>query len=143
MASPPSSAQRRGHTRSISHPFNGALSGMSIGMGRRRNRSISKRDFLDSDDDDDFEFTFTPAPLPSSPKKPAPRAPPAAAAEELTTGRCLTCNTMVRWPKTLATFRCTECLMVNDREASLGDKLAGDDGRPVIPRKGIFFLLMD
>lgn len=111
-------------------------------MGRRRNRSISKKDFLDSDDDDDYEFTFTPVPLPSSPKKPLPRAPSAVAADELATGRCSTCNTMVRWPKNLATFRCTECLMVNDLEAPSGDKQAEDNGRPAIPRKGTFPFFM-
>lgn len=124
--------QRRGHTRSISHPFNGVLSGR--GMGKKHNRAISKDVLMDSDDDDDanpYEFTFTPMPLASSPKKQLPRTPPADGNEDFATGKCLTCSTMVRWPKNLSTFRCTECLMVNDLE------VPGDNGKPAVPRKGM------
>lgn len=125
LASPP---HRRGHTRSISHPF--------AGIGKRRNRSISKRDFLDSDEDE-FETTFTPAPLSTSPKKPLPRPPPPSG-DEFTTGKCMTCCATVRWPRHLKTFRCTECLMVNDLEAfkESGDGHPGADGKLAIPRKG-------
>ncbi|QMW28291.1 hypothetical protein G4B84_003580 [Aspergillus flavus NRRL3357] len=80
--SPPHHFQRRGHSRSISHPFPSPFS------SRRRNKSISKHDFLDSDDDDD-EVTYLPDPLSSSPRKGAPRLSPG---EELTTGKCMTCN---------------------------------------------------
>ena len=30
------------------------------------------------------------------------------------TGRCATCNSLVRWPKNLNVFRCSVCLMIND-----------------------------
>ena len=33
---------------------------------------------------------------------------------DLTTGRCMTCDSLVRWPKALKVFRCTICLMIND-----------------------------
>jgi len=33
---------------------------------------------------------------------------------DLTTGHCMTCDSMVRWPKDLKAFRCTICLMIND-----------------------------
>jgi hypothetical protein len=32
----------------------------------------------------------------------------------LLTGRCMTCASMVRWPKDLSVFRCTVCLTIND-----------------------------
>ncbi|BAE58012.1 unnamed protein product [Aspergillus oryzae RIB40] len=131
--SPPHHFQRRGHSRSISHPFPSPFS------SRRRNKSISKHDFLDSDDDDD-EVTYLPDPLSSSPRKGAPRLSPG---EELTTGKCMTCNCSVRWPRNLKVFRCTECLTVNDMEPhrgspeSSGHAHPGKDDKPLptIPRK--------
>ena len=33
---------------------------------------------------------------------------------DLISGRCATCDSQIRWPKNLDTFRCTVCLMVND-----------------------------
>ncbi|GMG25664.1 unnamed protein product [Aspergillus oryzae] len=57
--SPPHHFQRRGHSRSISHPFPSPFS------SRRRNKSISKHDFLDSDDDDD-EVTLHVSAIPLS-----------------------------------------------------------------------------
>lgn len=33
---------------------------------------------------------------------------------DLTTGHCMTCDSLVRWPKGLKVFRCTICLMIND-----------------------------
>ncbi|PKY04369.1 ubiquitin-protein ligase [Aspergillus campestris IBT 28561] len=90
-------------------------------MNSRHNRS-QKEDFLDSDDDDDDDsdqVTYLPLPdslasLSTSPHKGLPRPSPA---EDLTSGRCMTCNSTVRWPKHLKVFRCTECLTVNDLEA--------------------------
>lgn len=140
IASPP--RHRGRHSRSISHPF------PAIG-NKRRNRS-QKQDFLDSDDDDDDDsdqVTYLPLPdslasLSTSPQKGLPRPSPA---EDLTSGRCMTCNSTVRWPKHLKVFRCTECLTVNDLEAGREsvESHGGNhtkDGKgtaPSIPRKGI------
>lgn len=33
---------------------------------------------------------------------------------DLTKGHCMTCDSLVRWPKDLKVFRCTICLMIND-----------------------------
>lgn len=129
--SPP---HRHGHSRSISHPFPSPFAG----AGKRRNRSIPKQDFLDSDDDDD-DVTYLPDPMSSSPRKGPPRSVPG---EELTTGKCMTCNCTVRWPRNLKVFRCTECLTVNDLEPykEPNDSSGrGKDGKapvPAIPRKG-------
>jgi E3 ubiquitin-protein ligase HECTD2 len=35
------------------------------------------------------------------------------------TGRCMTCDSTVRWPQGLKVFRCTTCLTINDLEPSL------------------------
>lgn len=136
--SPP---HRRGHSRSVSHPFPSPFGGIT----KRRNRSISKKDNLmfDSDDEDDDEVTYLPDPNSSSPRKGAARPTPA---EEMTSGKCMVCNSTVRWPRNLKVFRCTECLTVNDLEPFVdsgkagGNGLSGSDGKaptPAVPRKGM------
>ncbi|KAI9741285.1 MAG: putative E3 ubiquitin-protein ligase [Cirrosporium novae-zelandiae] len=40
----------------------------------------------------------------------------APAAQELITGKCKTCDSLVRWPNNIKVFRCTICLMINDLE---------------------------
>ena len=39
---------------------------------------------------------------------------------DFTTGSCATCNTHVRWPRNLDTFRCTVCVMINDLKPTFG-----------------------
>ncbi|KKK12481.1 hypothetical protein AOCH_001911 [Aspergillus ochraceoroseus] len=131
---------RRGHSRSISHPFTSPFAG----IGKSRNKSISKQAFLDSDDDDDDDDgTRLPNLLSSSPRKGVPRPAPG---EELTTGKCMTCSSTVRWPRSVKVFRCTECLTVNDLEPCQETKETGSQGTPgkngkppqaLIPRRGI------
>ncbi|KAL6234119.1 hypothetical protein BDW75DRAFT_213277, partial [Aspergillus navahoensis] len=139
--SPPSGPTfQRGHSRSISQPFASALPG----VGKRRNKSISVEADADTDDDDDYDddiYIPNPNHISTSPRKGPPRVPPK---EELTTGKCMTCNNTVRWPRHLKVFRCTECLTVNDLEpyqdpkdsVNLGTK---KDAKPIrtIPRKAI------
>ncbi|GLB03812.1 putative E3 ubiquitin-protein ligase [Aspergillus tubingensis] len=136
--SPP---HRRGHSRSVSHPFPSPFGGMT----KRRNRSISKKDnfLFDSDDEDDDEVTYLPDPNSSSPRKGAARPTPS---DEMTSGKCMVCNSTVRWPRNLKVFRCTECLTVNDLELFVdsgkagGNGLSGSDGKaptPTVPRKAM------
>ncbi|GIC94053.1 HECT-type E3 ubiquitin-protein ligase [Aspergillus udagawae] len=129
--SPP---HHRGHSRSISHPFPSAFG------GKRRNPNPG---FLDSDsDDDDVEVTHLPDVLSSSPRKASSR--PLPGGEAISTGKCMTCNSTVRWPRGLKVFRCTECLTVNDLEPYTSKDLGGQgstgkDGKPglSIPRKAV------
>lgn len=44
---------------------------------------------------------------------------------DLRTGKCMTCDSMVRWPKALAVFRCSVCVTIND----LTPTNAGQDSR--------------
>ena len=43
---------------------------------------------------------------------------------EFASGSCATCDTHVRWPRNLDTFRCTVCVMINDLKPIVGG--AGD-----------------
>ncbi|KAL8768377.1 MAG: hypothetical protein Q9209_005411 [Squamulea sp. 1 TL-2023] len=43
---------------------------------------------------------------------------PKAQNSELTSGRCATCDSTIKWPRHLDVFRCTVCLMINDLRQS-------------------------
>lgn len=47
-------------------------------------------------------------------KSGASRSAKAQQDRDLTTGKCMTCDSMVRWPKELAVFRCSVCVTIND-----------------------------
>lgn len=98
---------RRTHSRSLSHPFPSLFSSSS----KKSDKKVSKRDFLGSSDDDDV--TYAPDPRSSSPRRPSHHATPA---EDFLTGKCMTCDSTVRWPRGLKVFRCTVCLTINDLE---------------------------
>ena len=109
------SPHRRDHSRSLSNPFPSPFH--HFGFGKKHHKS-SKHDFLDSDGDDlddDFGLTYAHAPFVggggSSPQKGS-----AAAGVPLLTARCMTCNSAVRYPRNIVSFRCENCLMVNDLE---------------------------
>ncbi|KAJ5157093.1 uncharacterized protein N7482_008193 [Penicillium canariense] len=95
----PTGPYRRGHHRSISHPFPFA------GLGRRRGRA--KANMWNSDSDSD-EVTYPPKPVEGSPRKDS------KGGGDLAETKCQTCNSTVRWPQNLKTFRCSACLMVTD-----------------------------
>lgn len=135
MSVPATPPRRQGHRRSFSNPF--------AGIGNRR-KSPAKRQHQhvfgvsDSDDDDDGDVTI---PLPevsgTSPRKPLPPPP-----DETATGRCMTCNSTMRWPRNLEVFRCTACLTVNDLEPAREETRHGKASAPrAIPRKGMDYLL--
>lgn len=56
---------------------------------------------------------------------------------ELETGRCPTCNAKVRWPRTVAEFRCGSCLMINDLKP-IQLKLAKDPDQQSLQRAVTF-----
>lgn len=129
----PHPSARRSHSRSISHPFPSLFGG-----GNRKNsKGVSKQDFLDSDDDDDI-VTYAPDPRSNSPRKASQRPGPA---EDVHTGKCMTCDSTVKWPRDVKVFRCTVCLTVNDLEPHRGSGDAphhGPSGRTEAPAaKGI------
>lgn len=110
----PTAPGRRAHSRSISHPFPSIRSGAN----KKGEVPISKRDFLESDDDDDDGddedgVTYISDPRSKSPRKHPPGWTPA---EEFVAGKCMTCDSTVRWPRLLKVYRCTVCLTVNDLE---------------------------
>lgn len=96
------------HGRSFSHPF------PFFGTGSKRSQ---KRDHLktkvgvDSTDDDSIDEGHS-----NRSSNVPPRKPSVAASSEPMTGKCMVCDSLVRWPRELRVFRCTICLTVNDLE---------------------------
>ncbi|MCJ1418969.1 putative E3 ubiquitin-protein ligase [Xylographa parallela] len=126
------------HGRSISHPFPTLFGG-----GKRKNSKAdihtNGEDIDTGDDDVDHGM-----PLPPTPSQ-------TAAAQDmdqlLVTGRCATCDALVRWPRHLEVYRCTVCLMINDLKPAVREiaEASSSNATPIadtirrtrIPRKGI------
>ncbi|KAJ5121899.1 hypothetical protein N7448_003032 [Penicillium atrosanguineum] len=100
-------SHRRGHHRSISHPFTSPFTGIA----KKRDKAGPKYTTWESDSDSDV--TVPTQPNSASPRKEAK----VGQGNELTEGKCQTCNSTVRWPRNSHVFRCTSCLMVTDLEA--------------------------
>lgn len=128
-----SSSYRRGHHRSISHPFTSALSS----IGKKRDKAAPKHDKYDKgvkwdSDSDSDEITYPAKPISSSPRKDSTKAGPSNGTAET---RCGTCNSTVRWPQHLNVFRCSDCLMITDLEPDiLGE--ATNAGGPEVKDRG-------
>jgi E3 ubiquitin-protein ligase HECTD2 len=59
--------------------------------------------------------------------------------KDLRTGKCMTCDSMVRWPKELKVFRCTVCLTINDLKPIALEARRGDGQRvPVTVKAGTY-----
>ena len=67
--------------------------------------------------------------------------------KDFVTGKCITCNSRVKWPRHLNVYRCTVCLMVNDLKPEAGLLIEGHEAEgpnttavpfsdPGLPRKG-------
>ena len=98
------------HGRSFSHPF------PFFGTGSRRSQKRvhpKNKIGVDSTDDDSIDDG-------QSNRSPNVqlRKPCGTASSEPMTGRCIACDSAVRWPRELRVFRCTICLTVNDLEPS-------------------------
>ncbi|KAI9718213.1 MAG: hypothetical protein M1812_004203 [Candelaria pacifica] len=120
-ATPGSKASRPSprHGRSISHPFPSFFS-----PTKKANRTEREPDILDLTDDD---LATASQSLPFS-KAPKGRhgQPEHDTSKNLASGRCLTCDRLVRWPGEIKVFRCSICAMINDTEPVLLDQLERD-----------------
>lgn len=132
-----------GHGRSVSHPFPSLFSANK----KRDGASVPAAGFESTDEEAVSHvaarnITQNPASKQKVPDK------------DLMTGKCMTCDSMVRWPKQLLVFRCTVCLTINDLKPIALDTCQGDSPKhslftksatfpmPESPRKGmnIFFV---
>lgn len=116
------------HGRSMSHPFPSLFSGKKH-TGTKKNKDAG----LDSAD----ERTIPPAVARQTAQNPGARQTKVVA--DLMTGKCMACDSMVRWPKELNVFRCTVCMTINDLKPVVLEARRGDGHRaPVARRAGTY-----
>lgn len=109
------------HSRSLSHPFPSIFGG-----GKKpRPHAPPNGDYLPETD-----RYMPPA---SYGAMGAARGPPVFDRREEETANCLTCDSKVRYPRGLTTFRCSACLMVNDLVPVSQDKPDRSPGQPKRP----------
>ena len=130
-----SSPSRPSHGRSNSHPFPAIF-----GSGRKAEKMTEPVD-LDEASETLAESTFTSTRLASKDQVTANLTFTQNDEKDFVTGKCATCDSLVRWPRHLDVYRCTVCLMVNDlkqgaRLTMEGREAEGSSAKPDLPRKG-------
>lgn len=119
------SRQRPQHGRSHSHPF-------VTTVGSQHEQTVGLCTLDDSmPGPNDPQLSF-PGLASKEQMSSAHSPPPLVGEKDLVTGRCSTCDSLVRWPRRLDVFRCTVCLMVNDLKVSSGFPLEGRSGEAPI-----------
>ncbi|RFU80965.1 other hect domain ubiquitin ligase e3 [Trichoderma arundinaceum] len=88
------------HSRSMSNPF------PSLFSSRKRQGSASKP-FVDLD-----QANLGPVPNNRQAKTHMRGSP--SMSKDFATGNCMTCASLVKWPKELKVFKCTICMTIND-----------------------------
>ncbi|AEO71358.1 uncharacterized protein THITE_2123607 [Thermothielavioides terrestris NRRL 8126] len=102
----PRSRPRPRHTRSVSHPFPSLFSS-------KKKRSSPK---VAADDESTSESAGERPSLGAKPSSPmrGHRNGSSAGSRDFATGRCMTCGSLLRWPRDLLVFKCTICVTIND-----------------------------
>jgi E3 ubiquitin-protein ligase HECTD2 len=98
------------HGRSFSHPFPSFFGGSK--RTEKRN-TMKNRIQVDSTDEDESIGDGRSKQSSTAPS----RNPSVNAGGDPMTGRCMACDSTVRWPRDLKVFRCTICLTVNDLDS--------------------------
>ncbi|PTD05032.1 hypothetical protein HYE67_004440 [Fusarium culmorum] len=106
---PSSRPQRPPHTRSMSQPFPSLFSSKK----KRQNSVGAPPPDLGFADDD----VVMPRQAPKThAQTPSHNGNGPAGNKDFATGNCMTCGSLVRWPRDLKVFKCTICTTVNDLE---------------------------
>ena len=135
IAGQPSHPSPQQHTRSFSHPFPslfGRKGSDKKSDARQASKSASNEDDRDlGSKQKNTKSKFT---LPGNSKATQADLQPL-------TGKCITCDSTVRWPHGLKVFRCTTCLTINDLEPFFESRpeglSAGPQSSPASSRKPV------
>ncbi|KZL77559.1 HECT-domain-containing protein [Colletotrichum tofieldiae] len=95
----PRRPRRPTHSRSMSHPF------PSLFSSKKKRPDAA----LDTDSEDDVPVMTKP--LGNNTHK---RGGTNGGSRDFATGNCMTCGSLVRWPRELKVFKCTVCVTIND-----------------------------
>ncbi len=96
------------HSRSMSNPFPSLFSGKKKKASGGQFDHPRNEGLANHNDDSRHQPQSNPRAQPTMSRK-ASRGP-----ADHATGHCMTCSSLVRWPKELQVFRCTICLTIND-----------------------------
>ncbi|KAK1761311.1 putative E3 ubiquitin-protein ligase [Echria macrotheca] len=99
----PHRPRRPQHNRSMSHPFPSLFSSKKKKSGHMGGPAKP-----DSDSDDEY------APRHAKPPSRGHKHVPSSGGRDYSTGKCMTCGSLVRWPRELRVFKCTICLTINN-----------------------------
>lgn len=118
---PSRNAQRPRHTRSMSHPFPSLFS-----IKKKKSGPMTRPEH-----ESDSESGLDAGPLPKFRGRPPPsrghRNGSSGGSRDYSTGNCMTCGSLVRWPRDLHVFKCTICLTINDLQPLPRDRDRGHD----------------
>ncbi|EKD12826.1 uncharacterized protein L3040_006980 [Drepanopeziza brunnea f. sp. 'multigermtubi'] len=124
------------HGRSMSHPFPSLFSSRR----KRPGESAAVAGFESAEEEPDSHIgtrntNQNPTPTPKQRQK--------VPDKDLMTGKCMTCDSLVRWPKELKVFRCTVCLTINDIKPVALEARRGDGHRTPVAAQAITPLSLD
>ncbi|KAK3387640.1 hypothetical protein B0H63DRAFT_392960 [Podospora didyma] len=121
----PSRPRKPHHGRSMSHPFPSLFS------------SKKKKSGLMAVDDSGEESADEAGPIPQvhgkSSQPRGHRNGSSTGSRDYSTGNCMTCGSLVRWPRELQVFKCTICLTINDLQPAVRDSRRGGSHKPASP----------
>ncbi|KAL2143918.1 hypothetical protein VTI28DRAFT_9906 [Corynascus sepedonium] len=118
------------HTRSVSHPFPSFFSSIT----KKRSGTMAAgpndtgSDSMEEGPGAGFGGKQPPPSLPSPGR--GHRTGSSVGSRDFATGRCMTCGSLVRWPKELLMFRCSICMTINDLQP-LDRDVKREDNREV------------
>ncbi|KAI9049883.1 hypothetical protein LZ554_006031 [Drepanopeziza brunnea f. sp. 'monogermtubi'] len=110
------------HGRSMSHPFPSLFSSRR----KRPGESAAVAEFESAEEEPDPPIG---ARNTNQNSTPTPKQRQKVPDKDLMTGNCMTCDSLVRWPKELKVFRCTVCLTINDIKPVILEARRGDGHR--------------
>ncbi|KAK7417176.1 putative E3 ubiquitin-protein ligase [Neonectria punicea] len=122
-SSRPSRSHRPQHSRSMSQPFPSLFSGKK----KKRQSSVGGPPPDLGFADDDGALPTPPPPMRPTTKTHTRSGP--AGSKDFATGNCMTCGSLVRWPRELKVFKCTICMTVNDLEPQTAESQGSGGSR--------------
>jgi E3 ubiquitin-protein ligase HECTD2 len=132
---PPSRPSRPQHGRNLSYPFPLLFS---------NKKKPPPPTYSDSDSSDGISPPLANSTSRSRPPRTHARMGPTSGSRDFTSGTCMTCGSLVRWPRELHVFRCVICMTINDLQPLATDcgaehpttsERAGPDDSTTLPAK--------
>lgn len=122
----PTKPLRPRHGRSLSHPF------PSLFANKKKKPARTSSEDSGSDSTDDLAQMTNSKSKAQQPHH-TQRNGRSSESRDFATGHCMTCGSLVRWPRELHVFRCTICLTVNDLQPLFQDERREDTPRDRSP----------